>query len=127
MSPSETGLPAAAVPFPAKTTAPPAIDIRNIQKVYLSQSGKVVEAIADVSLSIRQSAILAVIGPSGCGKSSLLRIMAGLDSLYDGEILWALNDAAGQTRRSRSATVFQGDSTLPWMTSTRFFPSGVRA
>jgi ABC-type nitrate/sulfonate/bicarbonate transport system ATPase subunit len=57
-----------------------------------------------------------VLGPSGCGKSSLLRILAGLDTDYTGEIAWTLaggGDAIGQ--RLRSATVFQADSTFPWM------------
>jgi ABC-type nitrate/sulfonate/bicarbonate transport system ATPase subunit len=98
--------------FPA---APPAIDIRDIEKVYLSQAGKIVQAIAGMSLAVRQGEVVAIIGPSGCGKSSLLRILAGLDPQFEGEIRWALGEGNAQSKQLRSATVFQGDSTLPWM------------
>lgn len=112
MSGSEPKL--AAVPFPSRATSPPAIDIRNIEKVYLSRSGKIVRAIDGMSLSVRAGEVVAVIGPSGCGKSTLLRILAGLDPQYEGEIHWALNEQS-KSSRLLSATVFQGDSTLPWM------------
>ena len=91
-----------------------AIDIRNLRKAYLSRSGRVVEAIANLSLAITRGERVAVLGPSGCGKSTLLRILAGLDAEFSGDIRWA-NDSHDATRL-RSATVFQGDSTLPWMT-----------
>jgi ABC-type nitrate/sulfonate/bicarbonate transport system ATPase subunit len=104
----------AAVPFPSRATSPPAIDIRNIEKVYLSRAGKVVQAIDGMSLSVRTGEVVAVIGPSGCGKSTLLRILAGLDQQYEGEIRWALNEKS-KSSRLLSAAVFQSDSTLPWM------------
>ena len=106
--------PALTVGFAVKPAAP-AIDLRNIEKVYLSQAGKIVQAIAGVSLEVRQGEVVAIIGPSGCGKSSLLRILAGLDEQYEGEIRWALGEGSSHAKQLRSATVFQGDSTLPWM------------
>jgi ABC-type nitrate/sulfonate/bicarbonate transport system ATPase subunit len=106
---------ALAVKFPVKPAAVPAIDLRDIEKVYLSQAGRIVRAIAGISLEVRQGEVVAIIGPSGCGKSSLLRILAGLDPQYEGEIRWSLGEGASQGKQLRSATVFQGDSTLPWM------------
>jgi ABC-type nitrate/sulfonate/bicarbonate transport system ATPase subunit len=68
----------------------------------------------DLSLVVGDGESVLVLGPSGCGKSSLLRILAGLDNEYSGHITW--DEAAGSEKsRLRSATVFQGDSTLPWM------------
>lgn len=32
--------------------------------------------------------IHSIVGPSGCGKSTLIRIMAGLDGSFDGEVAW---------------------------------------
>jgi spermidine/putrescine ABC transporter ATP-binding subunit len=48
-----------------------------------------VNALRDVSLSVRASEFLAILGPSGCGKTTLLRIIAGLDEPTTGEIVIA--------------------------------------
>jgi ABC-type nitrate/sulfonate/bicarbonate transport system ATPase subunit len=95
-------------------SGPLALDIRNLRKAYLSREGKVVRALLGISLGIAEGERVAILGPSGCGKSTILRILAGLDAEYSGDIQWA---GAGQDNpsRLRSATVFQGDSTLPWM------------
>ncbi|MGO1296266.1 MAG: ABC transporter ATP-binding protein [Vibrio sp.] len=40
----------------------------------------------DISFSIKNNEFVVFLGPSGCGKSTLLRMIAGLESLSDGEI-----------------------------------------
>jgi NitT/TauT family transport system ATP-binding protein len=92
----------------------PAIKIASLHKAYLSHDGRVVEALSNVSLTVGRGERVAVLGPSGCGKSTLLRILAGLDAEFSGNIHWC--DQEEDPARLRSATVFQGDSTLPWMT-----------
>ncbi|HVY58700.1 MAG TPA: ABC transporter ATP-binding protein [Xanthobacteraceae bacterium] len=95
---------------------PTALHLEEVSRSFLAANGNVVQAVAGVTLSVHQGEVLAVIGPSGCGKSSILRILAGLDEHYDGRVEW--NNAAADAGRTRllSATVFQSDSTLPWMT-----------
>ena len=44
-------------------------------------------AVDDVSLEIQQGELIALLGPSGCGKTSTLKMMAGLESITDGNIL----------------------------------------
>jgi NitT/TauT family transport system ATP-binding protein len=105
------------VVFPAMTdaiSAETALTISDLRKAYLSHDGRVVQAIASLSIAVGRGERVAVLGPSGCGKSSLLRILAGLDSQYSGTIDWAAERELNASRL-RSATVFQGDSTLPWM------------
>jgi putrescine transport system ATP-binding protein len=51
-------------------------------------------AVDDVSLSIRQGEIFALLGSSGCGKSTLLRMLAGFESPTSGRILLGGKDVA---------------------------------
>jgi len=54
--------------------------------------------------------IVALVGPSGCGKTTLLKIIGGLDSDYDGTIGWP------DGRAPRIGTIFQEPRLLPWRT-----------
>ena len=53
-----------------------------------------VPVIKDISLSVEQGEILAIIGPSGSGKSTLLRCATMLETIDDGEILYLGQKAA---------------------------------
>ena len=112
----------AAIPCTAVRTATEvepgstALVVRGLRRVFLTRQGVTVEALADMTLTVRHGEVIAILGPSGCGKSSLLRILAGLDTEYAGEIQWNIRDAQDSRDRLLSATVFQADSTFPWMT-----------
>lgn len=90
-----------------------ALTVSGLRKVFITRGNAVVEAIAGVSLDIGKGEVVAILGPSGCGKSSLLRILAGLDDDYEGQIDWSLAHAGPLRDRLLGATVFQGDSTTP--------------
>ncbi|MFI6344190.1 ABC transporter ATP-binding protein [Streptomyces sp. NPDC050560] len=99
-----------------------AVRIEELTKIFLTRSGKAVQALHSVDLEVGRGEVVAIIGPSGCGKSSLLRILAGLDKVYEGRVHWNMPGGSGKSARSgrlTSATVFQSDSTLPWMTVER--------
>ncbi len=55
-----------------------------LQGVTVSYGEKV--ALSAVNLDVAAEAVVAVIGPSGCGKSTMLRAIAGLEPLTEGEI-----------------------------------------
>ena len=63
-----------------------------------------VPVLRDLLFQVARGEVLAVLGPSGVGKSTLLRIIAGLDSGFDGHI----------RRDGRLAMVFQEPTLLPW-------------
>jgi NitT/TauT family transport system ATP-binding protein len=85
----------------------PAIRIRDLYKTF----GQLT-AIDGVSLDIAHGEFFMIVGPSGCGKTTLLRILAGLDSVTSGTI----EIATPSSQRPVNSMIFQGDSIFPWMT-----------
>nr|WP_318382624.1 sn-glycerol-3-phosphate ABC transporter ATP-binding protein UgpC [uncultured Enterobacter sp.] len=70
-----------------------------------------------LNLAIHHGEFIALVGPSGCGKSTLLRMIAGLDSVTDGELRLdnePINDLSPQDRNM--AMVFQNYALYPHMT-----------
>jgi sulfate transport system ATP-binding protein len=61
-----------------------AIDVRNVSKSFNG-----FQAIEDVSLSVPDGSLTALLGPSGGGKSTLLRVIAGLETPDSGEVLFS--------------------------------------
>lgn len=57
-----------------------------IQKVNKWYPGDV-HAVIDMNMEIKQGEFIVFVGPSGCGKTTLLRMIAGLENISDGEII----------------------------------------
>ena len=58
----------------------------NVTKVFEDSSGPIV-AVEELDLDIPDGEFVVFVGPSGCGKSTTLRMLAGLETITDGEIL----------------------------------------
>ena len=88
------------------------IELKNINKYY----GKV-KVLDDVNLEIKPNEFFAFLGPSGCGKTTTLRILAGLEELDKGKILFDDLDITNTSPGSRDiAMVFQSYALYPHMT-----------
>jgi len=74
----------------------------NVTKVFVEDDGNQIVAVDEVSVDIHDGEFLVLVGPSGCGKSTTLRMIAGLESITDGEI--RLGDRVRTTRSPRSGT-----------------------
>ncbi len=85
--------------------------IRNVVKRF----GKV-EVVHGVNLEFYDNEFIVLVGPSGCGKSTILRMIAGLEKITEGEILIdgkVINDVAPKDRGI--AMVFQNYALYPHM------------
>jgi len=72
------------------------------------------KALDDISFSVAPGEFVALVGASGCGKSTLLRIVAGLETASQGDILVDGKPITGPGRDR--AMVFQDYSLYPWLT-----------
>ena len=89
-----------------------AININNVGKIYPNGT----RALEDVSIEINDGEFVVLVGPSGCGKTTLLRMVAGLEDITEGEISIAdkvVNEIAPKDRDI--AMVFQNYALYPHM------------
>ncbi|KUN84502.1 sugar ABC transporter ATP-binding protein [Streptomyces bungoensis] len=91
-----------------------AISLHDVSKSY-ARGPRVVDR---VSLDIAPGEFLVLLGPSGCGKSTVLRMIAGLEEIDDGELLLDGEYANDWQPAERNiAMVFQNFALYPSMTS----------
>ena len=65
------------------------IELKNIQKTYISGSGVTFRALADISATFDGTGLVYLVGASGSGKSTLLNVIGGLDGYDSGELILA--------------------------------------
>jgi len=90
------------------------VTLKNIGKKY---EGRENFTIRNINLEIEDQEFCAILGPSGCGKSTLLRMIAGLNSITEGELLFGdkmMNKVAPKDRDI--AMVFQSYALYPHLT-----------
>ena len=68
--------------------APVLIEARNLKQHFRIRSDYTIHAVDDVSFSIREGEIMALVGETGCGKSTTARTLAGIYRPTGGEIFY---------------------------------------
>ena len=89
------------------------LKIENISKIYQAKNGEI-EALKDISFTVKQGEFVSIIGPSGCGKSTLLSIIAGLEDKNHGTLYIDGEESIGIS--PKIGYMLQKDSLLEWRT-----------
>ena len=88
------------------------VSLKNLSKNFGATS-----IIADLNLEIADGEFVVLVGASGCGKSTTLRMIAGLESTSDGQIMIGDQDVTERGPGQRNcAMVFQNYALYPHMT-----------
>ena len=88
------------------------IELKNVTKIYPNKF----KALENLNLEIKDKEFLILVGSSGCGKSTILRIIAGLESVQDGTVKIGdkiVNDVSPKDRNI--SMVFQDYALYPHM------------
>lgn len=89
------------------------LEVRNVSRYY-GKGAKRFMALRDVNLKVYPGEFVCLLGPSGCGKSTLLRIITGLNSASDGQVLYQGERLSGVN--PHATIVFQTFALYPWLT-----------
>lgn len=85
------------------------VTVRNLTKKF----GDLL-VLDNVSFDVEEGELLCVVGPTGCGKTTFLNSLVNIYDITAGEIL--LDGKKVNNREQNIAYIFQGDSTMPWLT-----------
>ena len=101
----------------------PIVSIRNVSKKFPGG----VTAVDNVSIDIAQNEFFALLGPSGCGKTTLLRMISGLETPTEGQIVIGGEDMALTPPNKRPTNmVFQSYAVFPHMTVAQNVAYGLK-
>ena len=93
---------------------PVIIEAELVTKTFTTPDGRALPVLDDVSFSLREGEIVALLGKSGSGKSTLLRCVAGLIPPSSGTVTYRGTPLNGAN--PGVAMVFQSFALLPWLT-----------
>jgi multiple sugar transport system ATP-binding protein len=99
------------------------VTLKGVTKVFAGG----VRAVDGVDLTIKSGEFMVLVGPSGCGKTTLLRMIAGLEDVTEGEIRIGERDVTDVAPRDRDiAMVFQNYALYPHMSVEKNLGYGLK-
>ncbi|MBE9489353.1 MAG: sn-glycerol-3-phosphate ABC transporter ATP-binding protein UgpC [Bacteroidetes bacterium] len=99
------------------------VKLSNIRKTYKGGA----EVVKGISFAVKDKEFVVLVGPSGCGKSTVLRMIAGLEEITDGDLFIGdtkVNDVSSSERGI--AMVFQNYALYPHMNSYENMAFGLK-
>ena len=100
---------------PARTSDADRSDVKGLSKSF-QLAGTSIEAVRDISFSVRRGEFVALLGPSGSGKSTVLNMIATLVKPSGGQILIDGKPVIAGKATPGVGYVFQRDTLFPWRT-----------
>ena len=99
------------------------IRFENVSKIFQNK----VKAVKDINLDIKDKEFMVLVGPSGCGKSTILRMIAGLEEISEGN-LYIDNKLVNKLppKDRNIAIVFQNYALYPHMTAYENLAFGLK-
>jgi NitT/TauT family transport system ATP-binding protein len=101
------------------------VEVEHLSHVYRKGGAGEQPVLDDVSLTLKDNEIVALLGRSGCGKSTLLRIVAGLMPPTSGDVV--IEGQRVTAPASQVAMVFQSFALFPWLTVLENVELGLEA
>ncbi|WP_042476159.1 ABC transporter ATP-binding protein [Bacillus ndiopicus] len=90
-----------------------ALEIQQLNKIFRSNNQEN-HVLKNIDFTLKNQEFVSIIGPSGCGKSTLLKIVAGLDTAYEGHV--SLNGQKVTGPSKEKGFIFQEHRLFPWAT-----------
>ena len=79
------------------------LELKNINKSYKVNEKQTFQALKDINVSFEKGELVSIIGESGSGKSTMMNLIGGLDSKFDGELLVAGKNIGGFSEKQLDA------------------------
>jgi len=100
----------------SSSPAPAQLSVRDLTKIFETPEGPAT-AVRNASFDIAPYTFFTMLGPSGCGKTTTLRMIAGLETITSGQILFNGEDFRRKSAFERNiGMVFQSYALFPHMT-----------
>jgi NitT/TauT family transport system ATP-binding protein len=100
------------------------LELKHVAKSFTHAKGNL-KVVEDVSFSVDEGELVAIVGPSGCGKSTMLRIINGLIPPTSGQVLYSGKQVDGINLEC--ALVFQSFALMPWLSVKANIELGLEA
>jgi NitT/TauT family transport system ATP-binding protein len=88
------------------------LELNRVSKSFSHAKGTL-RVLEDISFTVEEGELVAIVGPSGCGKSTMLRIVNGLMPATTGQVLYKGRQVDGINLEC--ALVFQSFALMPWL------------
>lgn len=98
------------------------VEIQSLYKQF-NIDGKQLQVLEDINLVFREEEFISIVGASGCGKSTILRIIAGLETLTQGQAL--LDNKEIVEPSIKCGMVFQESRLFPWLSVEKNVEFGI--